>query len=70
MEPNKKGIIALFRGRQHINMPIKTTTTATAGLKTVPATPPPNLKFSGTTVAPRRVRTTLTYEDLKSDHTR
>src|SRR6266849_7531445 len=50
MEVNRNGTIAFFCGRMNINTPARINITAPAGLITVSATPPPNLKCSGTTI--------------------
>src|SRR5579859_7746361 len=57
IEVSRNGIIAFLCGRININTPASTMISATAGLRTVSVTPPPNLKFSGLTfAAPRSVR--------------
>ena len=48
----RNGAMAFLRGRMHINTTARSSMIATIGLKTLPETPPPNLKFSGTKLAP------------------
>jgi hypothetical protein len=51
MDVSKNGTITFLYGRNRISKPVIIITSATAGWSTVAPTPPPYLRFSGTTLA-------------------